>query len=91
MVTLYASLSLTVMLQRPKDSALSMNVPRTGTTPMKTTAACIMLTFTPVLLRSWSVVLQSYGKRFSNTGAEVFVIKSRLNMAHFGMISEATK
>lgn len=56
LVSLYASLSLTVMPQRPKDSASSTNVPQTGTTPMKTTAAFTTPTFTPVLLRSWSVL-----------------------------------
>lgn len=44
-------ISLTVMLQRLKDFAMNTNVPLTGTTPMSTTAACIMPTSTLVPLR----------------------------------------
>lgn len=48
-------ISLTVMLQRLKDFATNMNVPLTGTTPMSTTAACIMPIFTLVHLGLWYV------------------------------------
>lgn len=48
-------ISLTVMLQRLNDFAMNMNVRLTGTTPMSTTAACIMPTSTLVPLHLWLV------------------------------------
>lgn len=57
---------LTAMLQRRKGFAMNTNVPLTGTTPMSTTAACIMPTSTLVPLHLWSVSSYATLKHFTH-------------------------